>query len=57
MSTEAPFCDGMTCQQILKGDKFEPEDDILYLDDEIEDGGNDAEEYAASSSTSQQKEQ
>ena len=31
LSTNAPFCDAFTCQQILKGEKFEPREDTLYL--------------------------
>ena len=36
LSKLAPFCDGMTCQQILKGEEFKIEEDLLYLEDEAE---------------------
>ena len=36
MSKNAPFCDAMTCQQILKGQEFNVEEDILYLDEDDE---------------------
>ena len=36
MSKLAPFCDAITCQQILKGQEFKAEEDILYLEDEEE---------------------
>lgn len=44
LSTEAPFCDGMTCQKIIKGEKFEAKEDILYLDEDSEQNEG---EYAA----------
>ena len=34
MSKNAPFCDAITCQQILKGQEFKVEEDILYLEEE-----------------------
>ena len=34
LSKNAPFCDAMTCQQILKGEEFKIEEDILYLEEE-----------------------
>ena len=34
LSTEAPFCDGFTCQKILKGEKFDMKQDMLYLETE-----------------------
>ena len=36
MSKNAPFCDAMTCQQILKGQEFNVEEDILYLEEDEE---------------------
>ena len=38
LSTEAPFCDGVTCQKILKGEKFNLKEDMLYLETEENDG-------------------
>ena len=43
LSNDAPFCDGVTCQQILKGEVFELKEDMLYLnenedEDEEEEG-------------------
>ena len=36
LSTKAPFCDGVVCQQILKGEAFNAREDMLYLEEEKE---------------------
>ena len=34
LSSQAPFCDGITCQKLLKGEEFELQEDMLYLQEE-----------------------
>ena len=34
LTSSAPFCDGVTCQKILKGEEFELKEDMLYLEEE-----------------------
>ena len=39
ISSQAPFCDGVACQKLLKGEEFNIEEDMLYLDEEGGDHG------------------
>ena len=34
VSSQAPFCDGVACQKILKGEEFVLQDDMLYLQED-----------------------
>ena len=36
ISSQAPFCDGIACQKLLKGEEFKIEEDMLYLDEQGE---------------------
>jgi len=36
VSQQAPFCDGVSCQMLVKGEAFKLEDDMLYLEEDEE---------------------
>ena len=36
ISSQAPFCDGIACQKLIKGEEFKIKEDMLYLDEEGE---------------------
>ena len=39
LSSQAPFCDGVACQKLLKGEAFNIEEDALYLEDQTTEDG------------------